>query len=142
MAVLSWDPVIWQRASDLIQQAERIQRNFLQIAAGAHYYAGSTRVSRWVPPVSVVESDKSIWVLSALPGVSRDCLEARLEAGELVISGQGVLPACCEQGELKIWEVPLGRFERRVKLAAFDLVSIAEIRLQDGLLVIKLNKKR
>jgi hypothetical protein len=34
MAKRDWDFLIWQRANDLLQQAERIHRNFLQVAAG------------------------------------------------------------------------------------------------------------
>ncbi len=141
MASYRWELVNWQQASDLIQKAERIQRNFLQIAVDARYYAASTRVSRWVPRVNVVENDRRVWVLSALPGVSRDSLEARLEGEELVISGEGILPACCEKGELKVWEVPLGRFERRVRLRAAGFLSLAEVGLQDGLLIVELMKK-
>ena len=37
MAAHDWDFVIWQRTSALLQQVERIHRNFLQIAAGAQY---------------------------------------------------------------------------------------------------------
>jgi hypothetical protein len=37
MASGDWDIVMWQRASDLLQQVERIHRNFLQIAAGVQY---------------------------------------------------------------------------------------------------------
>ena len=141
MASRGWDPVNWQQASDLIQKAERIQRNFLKIAVDARYYVASTRVSRWVPHVNVVENDSRVWVISALPGVSRDCLEARLEGEELVISGEGILPPCCAEGELKVWEVPLGRFERRIRLRTPGLLSLAEVGLRDGLLIVELMKK-
>ena len=41
MATRDWDIVTWQRASDLLQQVERIHRNFLQIAAGVQYRSSS-----------------------------------------------------------------------------------------------------
>src|SRR5439155_9477598 len=58
MSARDWDFLLWQRASDLLQQAERIQRNFLQIAAGAHYRASHGRISCWEPAVNVVGTDE------------------------------------------------------------------------------------
>lgn len=141
MAERDWDFLIWQRANDLLQQAERIHRNFLQIAAGARYRASHGRTPSWEPPVNVVETDESVWVISALPGVGVDRVNVRLEGRELVIAGERPLPRCCSEGELKIWEIPLGRFERRLRLVGSDKpFSLEEMSLQDGLLIIKLRK--
>ena len=65
MAGHDWDFIMWQRANDLLQQAERIRRNFLQVAADARYRAHPGRTPRWEPPVNVVETDESLWVISA-----------------------------------------------------------------------------
>jgi len=141
MAAHDWDFLIWQRASDLLQQAERIHRNFLQVAAGARYRASHGRTPSWEPPVNVVETDESLWVISALPGVAVDRVDVRLEGRELVIAGERPLPRCCYDGELKLWEIPLGRFERRLRLVRGDNpLSVGEISLQDGLLIIELRK--
>ena len=43
---------------DLLQRAERIRRNFLQVAAGTHYQASHG----WERAVNVVETDESLWV--------------------------------------------------------------------------------
>jgi HSP20 family molecular chaperone IbpA len=65
----------------------------------------------------------------------------RLEGRELLIAGERPLPQCCNDGELKIWEIPLGRFERRLTLTeGRDALSLGEVSLQDGLLIIKLRK--
>jgi HSP20 family protein len=141
MAERDWDFLIWQRANELLQQAERIHRNFLQIAAGARYRASHGRTPSWEPPVNVVETDDSLWVISALPGVGVDRVHVRLEGRELVIAGERPLPKCCSEGELKIWEIPLGRFERRLRLVGSEKpLSLGEMSLQDGLLIIKLRK--
>jgi HSP20 family molecular chaperone IbpA len=141
MASHDWDFLIWQRANDLLQQAERIHRNFLQVAAGAHYRASHGRTPSWEPPVNVVETDESLWVISALPGVAVDRLNVPLEGRELVIAGERPLPRCCSEGELKIWEIPLGRFERRLTLVRGENpLLLGEISLQDGLLIIEVRK--
>jgi HSP20 family molecular chaperone IbpA len=141
MAAGDWDFMIWQRTSDLLQQVERIHRNFLQIAAGAQYRASHRRGPAWEPPVNVVETDTSLWVISAVPGVAADRMNVRLEGAELVISGERPLPKCCNDGELKLWEMPLGRFERRLTLIeGRKPLSLGEVSLQDGLLIIELRK--
>jgi len=141
MAAHDWDLIIWQRANDLLQQAERIHRNFLQVAASARYRAQHGRTPSWEPPVNVVETDESLWVISALAGVAVDRVDVRLEGHDLVIAGQRPLPKCCQDGELKLWEIPLGRFERRVRLVGGEnSLLLGNISFQDGLLIIELRK--
>jgi HSP20 family protein len=142
MASQDWELLIWQRANALLQQAERIQRNFLQIAERSHYRAVYGRGSSWAPPVNVIETDDAAWVIAAVPGVKPERMEVRLNAGELTISGERPLPACCTEGELSIWEIPLGRFERRlVPLDGRYRLSVGQTTLQDGLLIIELRKQ-
>ena len=141
MASHDWDFFIWHRANDLLQQAARIHRNFLQIAAGARYRTSPGRSPSWEPPVNVVETDESLWVISAIPGVAVERVDVRLEGHELIIAGVRPLPNCCEEGELKIWEIPLGRFERRLRLVPSEqALAVREISLRDGLLIIELRK--
>ena len=141
MASQDWDFLIWQRASDLLQQAERIHRNFLQIAVGSHYRSSHGRSPSWEPPVNIIETEQSLWIVSALAGVTVDRVNVRLEGRELIISGDRPLPECCKDGELKIWEIPLGRFERRLTLIeGRNPFSLGKISLQDGLLSIELRK--
>jgi HSP20 family molecular chaperone IbpA len=82
-----------------------------------------------------------LWIVSALAGVTVDRVNVRLEGRELIISGERPLPECCKDGELKIWEIPLGRFERRLTLIeGSNPFSLGKISLQDGLLSIELRK--
>jgi HSP20 family protein len=91
--------------------------------------------------VNVVETDESLWVISALPGVAADRMNVCLEGCKLLIAGERPLPKCCNDGELKIWEIPLGRFERRLTLIdGREALSLGEVSLQDGLLIIELRK--
>ena len=141
MASNDWDFLIWHRASDLLQQAGRIHRNFLQIAAGARYQTSPGRSPSWEPPVNVVETDQSLWVISAIAGVAVERVDVRLEGRELIIAGVRQLPNCCDDGELKIWEIPLGRFERRVTLVGNEKpLLLGNITFHDGLLIIELRK--
>jgi HSP20 family protein len=142
MAERDWDVLILHRATDLLQQAERIHRNFWQIAASASFRLSPGRRPSWEPPVNIVETDESLWVILAIPGVAEDRIEARMEGGELVIAGDRPLPECCHDGELKIWEIPLGHFERRLRVAAGGQTpSVGKTSLKNGLLIIELRKQ-
>jgi HSP20 family molecular chaperone IbpA len=112
------------------------------VAASARFRATQGRTPSWEPPVNVVETEDSLWVIAALPGVTADRMDVRIEGMELVISGKRPLPNCCEDGELKIWEIPLGRFERRIRLALGEKpVAVDKTTLQDGLLIIEIRKQ-
>jgi HSP20 family molecular chaperone IbpA len=141
MASQEWEILIWQRANALLQQAERIQRNFLQVAVRSYYRDFQGRSQSWEPPINVVETDDVLWVIVAIPGVKADRIEVRLDGGELTITGERPLPPCCREGELTTWEIPLGRFERRlVSLDRKHPLAVEKTTLQDGLLVIELRK--
>ena len=142
MAAQDWDFIVWRRANDLLEQAERIHRNFIQVEAGARYRVSHGRTPSWEPPVNVVETAESLWVISALSGVAVDRVDVRLEGRDLIIAGERPLPECCHDGELKLWEIPLGRFERRLRLMGGELpLSVGKISFQDGLLTIQIRKQ-
>jgi HSP20 family protein len=141
MSSQDWELLIWQRANALLRQAERIQRNFVQIAVSSQYRVSQGRSSSWEPPINVVESDGVLWVIVAIPGVQQDRVQVGLRDNYLIVSGERPLPDCCTEGELKIWEVPLGRFERHIgPIGAGYSLAVEKTSLQDGLLVIQLRK--
>lgn len=142
MSAQDWDVVVWRRANELLQRAERIHRNVLQIAATSQYRAPHGTAPSWQPSVSVVETDENLWVILALAGVAVDRFDVRLEGCDLVIAGERRLPQCFNEGELKLWEIPFGRFDRRLRLVGWeDPLSVGEISFQDGLLIIQIRKQ-
>src|SRR4026209_1257871 len=141
MSSQDWELLIWQRANALLRQAERIQRNFVQIAVSSQYRVSHGRSSWWEPPINVVESDEVLWVIVAIPGVRQDRVQILLEDNYVTISGDRPLPECGTQGELRIWEVPLGPFERRIgPFGAGYSLAVEQTSIRDGLLVIELRK--
>ena len=141
MASREWDLLFWQQAGDLLRQAERIQRNFLQVAVGAQFRSTQGRSRAWEQPVHIADAEESGWVIAAIPGVAADRIEVRLDGRELIITGERPLPRCCEDGEVKIWEIPLGPFERRVRFVeGIYPLSMGQVSLRDGLLIIELRK--
>jgi HSP20 family molecular chaperone IbpA len=88
----------------------------------------------------VVKTSLAWWVITALPGAEANQIDIRVEGDELIIAGTRPLPVCCTEGELTIWEIPLGRFERRLSLIAGVRFTIAETRFKNGLLITQLRK--
>jgi HSP20 family protein len=141
MASHEWEILVWQRANSLMRQAERIQRNFAEVAVRSHYRGSQNGSSSWQPPVNILESDSSLAIVAALPGVKRESVKISLDGNVLIIAGERPLPASCTDGRLRMWEIPLGRFERRLKVADDQRpLTIAHYGLSDGLLTIELRK--
>ena len=105
------NPVNWMlsEAIDSLARAERLRQQFfsLQSTAGA---------ASWEPPIDVLETDREILILVALPGVDPDQVEAVIDNGTLVVSGRRVLPAELRNARIHRLELPQGRFERRIAL--------------------------
>ena len=64
----------------------------------------------------MLETEREFLILVALPGVDPEQVQAVIEDGTLVISGQRVLPAELRNARIHRLELPQGRFERRIAL--------------------------
>jgi HSP20 family molecular chaperone IbpA len=70
----------------------------------------------WEPPIDVLETDREVLILIALPGVDPDEVIAVIDKGMLVVSGHRVLPSELRSARILRLELPQGRFERRIPL--------------------------
>jgi len=102
---------MWSETVDLLEQAERMHRQFFRLA-------GSTERPRWEPPVDVHSSGDQVLVEVALPGVPAEQIELVLAPGELVVRGMRQLPRRPLGASIQRLEIPYGRFERRLTLPA------------------------
>ena len=73
-------------------------------------------VPTWEPPVDVLETEREVLVLVALPGVEPDEVETVIEGAHLVVTGHRILPAELATAVIHRLELPQGRFERRIRL--------------------------
>jgi len=113
----------------MLARAERLHREFFRPGGAAV----------WEPPVDVLETERAVLVLVALPGVNPDRVEASLDGSDLVVSGDRVLPSEMRTAIIHRLELPQGRFERRVRLPA-GRYSAVQRSACDGCLVITLQK--
>lgn len=101
---------MWSEALRMLAQAERLQRQVFKPQT-----AGRLRPS-WEPPVDVLETEREVLILAALPGVDVQKVEAVIEGGMLVLSGERTVPAEFRTAKIHRLELPQGRFERRIDL--------------------------
>jgi HSP20 family protein len=124
---------MWSEACEMLARAERLHREFFRPAGSA------ARPPAWEPPVDVLETERAVLVLVALPGVNPDRVDARIDGGDLVFSGNRVVPPEMQTAVIHRLELPQGRFERRVRLPA-GRYSAVQRSACDGCLVITLQK--
>jgi HSP20 family protein len=135
VAAMAQDPRawMWSEAVEMLARAERLHRQFFQpqVEHGRH--------ATWEPPVDVIETEREILVLAALPGVDPDEIKAAIDEGALEISGQRTWPAALRDAVIHRLELPQGRFFRRVALppGRYDSIRRAMV---NGCLFITLRK--
>ena len=128
---------MWGEALSLLEQADRLHRQFFRVA-------GAESAHSWEPPVDVVESENSLSVHVALPGVSPESITILVDAGGVVVSALRAFP-CRETGaHIHRIEIPYGRFERRIVLPLQDPympIELAGKQLADGVLTLTFRRK-
>jgi HSP20 family molecular chaperone IbpA len=109
------DPTNWMLAEaiETLARAERMHRQVFGLRS-----SGASREPRWEPPVDVLETEREVLVLVALPGVDPNGVESTIEDGALVVAGRRTLPAELRNAVIHRLELPQGRFERRIPLPA------------------------
>jgi len=128
---------MWGEALSLLEQAERLHRQFFRVA-------GAESAHAWEPPVDIVESGELLRVHVALPGVSPESITILLEPGGVVVSALRAF-SCREAGaHIHRIEIPYGRFERRLVLPLRDPympLELAHRELADGVLTLTFRRK-
>ena len=109
---------MWGEAVDLLEQAERLQRQFFRLA-------GPTEAASWEPPADVYAGPDQILVEVALPGVPAERITLICAPGELVVRGERRLSRRLAGASIQRLEIPHGRFERRLPLptGVWELVA-------------------
>jgi HSP20 family protein len=126
----SW---MWAQALELLEEANRIQRQFFR--------PGQRRALRpvWEPPADVFETEREIFIVVALPGVPPERVEVVLDGRTLLVMGERLMPQECRAATLKQLEIPYGRFERRIVLPQVNL-ELGRRELVNGCVVLSLRK--
>jgi HSP20 family protein len=125
--------LMWAQAFDLIEQAERIHRQFFRLTASARPHAV------WEPPVDVFEDEREVVIVVALPGVPPERIEVTTESTTVVVRAECPLPFAGSRRTVRRLEIPYGYFERRIPLPDARLEAGTR-ESNDGLLIVRLRK--
>src|ERR1700757_4344434 len=101
---------MWGQACEVLDHAERLQRQFLR------YTGPGVDAAVWEPPVDILETNDGLWLLFALPGVASDRIEVTLEPNALTVSAQRPLTLRSRDSVVRRLEIPHGHFVRRIVL--------------------------
>ena len=130
MAERQLEALMWAQACEAMERAERLHRQFFHRGPATPY---------WEAPCDIFETDDTLTILVALPGVPVEQIQVTLSAGVLVVTGERPLPADMAKARILRLEIPHGRFQRRIELppARFE---ISGRHLADGCLMVRLHK--
>jgi len=129
------DPAVWMwaQACELIDQAERLHRQFFRPTVSARAFAA------WEPPIDVFEDGREIVIVVAMPGVAADRVEVQYEPGAVVVRGERRVSLRRPGYVVHQLEIPYGGFERRIALPPGRFEASAP-QLVQGCLVLTLRK--
>ena len=124
------EALMWEQACDAMERAERLYRQFFHRSRGT---------AAWEAPCDIFESEETLTILIALPGVDLDQIKVTLSAGVLIVSGEAPLPREVRDARIHRLEIPHGHFQRRIELPPARL-EISGRLLANGCLKLQLHK--
>ena len=123
---------MWADALEMLEQADRLQRQFFQVSQPR------VRGPTWEPPADIFETDCALTILIALPGVAPDDVDVDIQGCSLHITGIRPIPAPAK-AMIRRMEIPYGRFERQIDLPQAHY-EISQQALLNGCLLLTLRK--
>jgi HSP20 family protein len=131
MAIRNPPSWMWAEACEMLEQAQRLQRQFIRFGHAVEAQP------RWEPPVDIVAYGSDVQITVALPGVAPEHIDVHTDSGVLVVAAMRVSPVQQHTTGVHRLEIPYGRFERRVVLPAgrYELMEQAYV---NGCLVLRL----
>jgi len=134
MAAIDPGTLMWARACELIDRAERLHRQFFQPTAAP------VCDLCWEPPVDIIETDFELLIGVALPGVNSDAVKVTVDTDGIIVTGVRRANVIPRGGMVHRLEIPYGRFERRITLPAAGL-QLGQAEFADGCLMLKFSKQ-
>jgi HSP20 family protein len=122
---------MWAQACELLDRADRMQRQFVR------YVGPGADAAVWEPPVDIQESSEGLYFIFALPGVNPEHIEISLEPNGLTVSATRSARLGNADSVVRRLEIPHGRFVRRIALAGARL-RLGESRYLNGCLEVRL----
>lgn len=133
MAMRNRQTWMWAEACEMLEQAQRLQRQFFRFGHAVEAQP------RWEPPVDIVAREDDVEVTIALPGVAPEHVQVRVDHGELSVTALRPPPMDQYTRQIHRLEIPYGRFERRISLPG-GRYELLEQACRNGCLVLRLER--
>lgn len=119
MAIRNPHSWMWAEACEMLEQAQRLQRQFFRFGHAVEAQP------RWEPPIDIVAREYGVEVTVALPGVAPEHVQVRIDHSGLTVTALRAPPVDQHTQQVHRLEIPYGRFERRIVLPAgrYELVD-------------------
>jgi HSP20 family protein len=124
---------MWAQACELLEQAERMQRQYVR------YMGPGTDSAVWEPPVDVQESGGEVLLQFAMPGIEPGQINVSLDSEGLTVSAVRPVRLAHRNALIRRLEIPHGRFVRRIPLSGVPM-RIVESVYVNGCLEVRLAK--
>jgi HSP20 family molecular chaperone IbpA len=134
MAMRSSNSWMWAEACEMLERAQRLQRQFFGL--------GRAMAAQpcWEPPVDVVSCGQELHITVALPGVRLECIAVRMEGSGLLVDAARGAPFDGGTTAIHRLEIPYGRFQRQIILPA-GRWTVLEQRFFAGCLQLRLARQ-
>lgn len=123
MSIIRWAPQ-WDPFSEMEEMMNRLPS------------VGGQSMKAFVPAMDVYETDKSVVVETALPGINPDDVKVSVEKGLLTVTGESKKEHEVDDKNYYRKEVRSGSFFRQVALPAAVMEDKVSAEFEDGLLKI------
>jgi HSP20 family protein len=122
---------MWAQACELLDRADRMQRQFVR------YVGPGPDAAVWEPPVDIQETPEGLQFVFALPGVNSEHIDISLEQNALTVSAIRPARLGGANSVIRRMEIPHGRFFRRISLSGARL-RVGDTRYVNGCLEVRL----
>ena len=121
--------LMWAEACALLDRAEQLRRQFFEPTPE------TGRFARWEPPIDVLETERQLRIIVALPGVAPEAVQVTTEGGVLTVVAARPLPSFEANAKIVRLEIPYGSFERRIALQ-LNRLQLSDQELKNGCLAL------
>lgn len=137
MKLIRWDPFI-----DLVTLQEKLNRIFESNLIKSRYDEEELGSGVWAPPVDILETPESIFIIVELPGLDKKSIHVEVKENVITLKGERKFVKGIKEEQYHRIERYYGKFIRSFNLPSSVEKDKAEARFKDGILKVTLPKSQ
>jgi len=137
LKLIRWDPFI-----DLVTLQEKLNRIFESNLIKSRYDEEELGSGVWAPPVDILETPESIFIIVELPGLDKKSIHVEVKENVITLKGERKFVKGIKEEQYHRIERYYGKFIRSFNLPSSVEKDKAEARFKDGILKVTLPKSQ